>query len=117
MLDFIKELLVKAGFSKPAIERIENIEVEKTEAKPVTKKKSKKSAEKPVAVAAPAPAKKKTKKKVTYSMNTAAAPVKVPNLNAMSKQKIVDYAKENGIELNMTMTKKSMIAEVKSKLS
>lgn len=116
MFDFIRSLLVKAGFGKESIERIENLESEKPVEKPA-KKKAKAKPAPVVTTATPKPAKKKERKKVTYNMGGATPPVKVPNLNAMTKEKIVAFAKENGIELQMSMTKKNMIAEVKSKLS
>lgn len=125
MFDFIKSLLKKAGFGNDAIERIENLETEKPVEKPAKKQAKKPAAKKettpkPVAVAAPAPTpgKKKTRKKVSYNMNAPVTPkVEIPNLNAMTKAKIVAFAKENSLELEMSMTKKNMIAEVKSKLS
>lgn len=125
MLDFIKSLLKKAGFGNDAIERIENLETVKPIEKPAKKQTKKPAAKKetapkPVATTAPAPkpGKKKTRKKVSYNMNAVATPkVEIPNLNAMTKEKIVSFAKENGLELEMSMTKKNMIAEVKSKLS
>jgi hypothetical protein len=121
MLDFIRSLLVKAGFGKDSIERIENLETKKPAKKQAKKPAAKKeTVPKPVAVSAPAPkpATKKDRKKVSYSVGTPAKPnVKIPKLKYMNKQKIIDFGKQHGLELTMKMTKKELIKEVTSKLS